>query len=187
MERSNLIPFVRDNLDILFIGLNPALGSSRNKHYFSVNQSFWNQLYFSGLVSEYVDKSNADELIFGSNTLNLNNYNYGVVDLVTLVAESDSSKIKPTKDDCKYIINLIVKFNPLISIILHGKVLKYLFNYLNLTVPNVNSGYLGKIIPNSNILFYSIAFPHGNTFTSDEKIKRYIEVKNKLLELRENK
>ncbi len=70
MEVSNLVPFVREKLDILFIGLNPAIGSSTHKHYFSVNQVFWNQLYEAGLITYQVDKANADDFIFGSKTFN---------------------------------------------------------------------------------------------------------------------
>jgi hypothetical protein len=78
LEKSNLVPFLREGLDILFIGLNPALGSSRNRRYFSVNQSFWSQLYSSGLITQYVDKSEADGKIFGSTEYNFNNWEYGM-------------------------------------------------------------------------------------------------------------
>lgn len=60
MEKSKLVPFVRENLDILFVGLNPAKGSSYNCHYFSVNQAFWNQLYDAGLITARIDKASAD-------------------------------------------------------------------------------------------------------------------------------
>lgn len=41
--------FLRDNLDILFIALNPPMQSNNNGHYFSGKQSsFFNQLYLSG-------------------------------------------------------------------------------------------------------------------------------------------
>ena len=77
MEKSNLIPFVRNNLDILFVGLNPAVGSSRNRRYFSANQAIWNQLYDSGLITSRVDKSIADELVFGQKDINFQGWSYG--------------------------------------------------------------------------------------------------------------
>lgn len=43
--------------DILFVGLNPAKGSSDNLHYFSINQAFWNRLYDAGLIIARVDNS----------------------------------------------------------------------------------------------------------------------------------
>ncbi len=182
MEKSNLKPFLRNNLDILFVGLNPAKGSSDNRHYFSVNLAFWNQLYNSGLITSPVDKMEADYLIFGNNNLNFNNSNYGITDLITEIAESDSKKIKPSRNDVKRLIETINKYQPRIVIILHSKVLSALYRYLGKESPSSNHGYLGKLINQSNSLFYAIAFPHGNTIKSSEKIENYKEVKARLVE-----
>jgi uracil DNA glycosylase superfamily protein len=178
MEKSKLIPFLRNNLDILFIGLNPALGSSQNKHYFSVNQSFWNQLYDSGLIITNVDKSYADDFIFGSTEYNCN---FGITDLITSIAESDSTKIKPKSQDSIHLKNTIIEFSPKVSIILHSKVLKIFLNFMNIKVPDSNSGYLGNLIKNCQTIFYNIAFPHGNTIASYYKVQKYKEVKEFLL------
>ena len=181
MEKSNLKPFLRNNLDILFIGLNPAKGSSDNRHYFSVNQAFWNQLYDSGLITSPVDKMEADDLIFGDSKQNLNNFNYGVTDLITEIAESDSKKIKPTRNDVKRLIEVIIEYKPKIVIILHSKVLSNLFKYLGKDAPSSNQGILGKLLNQSNSIFYTIAFPHGNTITSIQKIRNYEKVKENLV------
>jgi G:T/U-mismatch repair DNA glycosylase len=181
MEKSNLIPFLRRGLDILFIGLNPALGSSRNKQYFSVVQSFWDQLYRSGLITQYVDKSIADELIFGLTDYNFNNWNFGITDLVTSVAESNSRKVEPTHNDTQNLKRTIEDYSPRVVIILHGKVLKKFLEYIGIPVPESNSGYMGNILAGHPTVFYNIAFPHGNTITSSEKIERYREVKEYLL------
>ena len=181
MEKSNLKPFLRENLDILFVGLNPAKGSSDNGHYFSVNQAFWNQLFNSGLITHHVDKMVADDLVFGDNKYNLNNLNYGITDLITEFAESDSKKIKPTINDVKRLISLIEVNQPKITIILHSKVLTNLFTYLRKEKPSSNQGFLGKVLPDSNTLFYAIAFPHGNNICSDEKIKNYKLIKQELI------
>ena len=130
MEQSNLKPFLKNNLDVLFVGLNPAKGSSDNRHYFSVNQAFWNQLYDSGLITKRVNKMIADELIFGNNEYNCQKLNYGVTYLVTEFAESDSTKITPTLNDVKRIIGVIIKYQPKKVVILNGKVLSFLFRYL---------------------------------------------------------
>ncbi len=135
MKKSRLTPFLRPNLDILFIGLNPAKGSSDNGHYFSVNQAFWNQLYDSSLIKHPVDKSIADELIFGNNNLNHNQWQYGITDLVTQFAESNSSKIKPSIEDCRKLKSDIQKYNPKTAVLLHSKVLKYFLRYLGNPVP----------------------------------------------------
>ena len=95
MNSSTLQPFIRKNLGILFVGLNPSIGSSEKVHYFSVKQSLWNQLYQTGLIISSIDKAYADEVVFGSTKINFHGWSYGITDLVTEIAESDSRKIKP--------------------------------------------------------------------------------------------
>lgn len=64
--------FLRDNLDVLFIALNPPVQSNNNGHYFSGKQSsFFNQLYLSGLITEDLDKTIADDLVFGKSHIKL--------------------------------------------------------------------------------------------------------------------
>ena len=180
MEQLNLIPFVRENLDILFVGLNPARGSSRNRHYFSVNQAFWNQLCDSGLILSPVDKSNADGIIFGSTRKNFHGWSYGITDLVTAIAESDSRQIKPGREDCRNLYGLIQRLPPKVAVLLHGKVLKNFLPFVGQPVPRSNSGWLGKLIVNCPTGFFNIAFPHGNAMPSSDKVAQYRNVKHYL-------
>jgi len=180
MEPSNLIPFVRENLEILFVGLNPARGSSRNRHYFSVNQAFWNQLYDSGLILSPVDKSKADQSIFGSTKNNFHSWSYGITDLVTAIAESDSRQIKPGREDCRNLACLIQRLSPKAAILLHGKVLKNFLAFVGQPVPRSNSGRLGRLIAGCPTEFFNIAFPHGNAMPSSDKVAQYREVKRYL-------
>jgi hypothetical protein len=184
MEKSYLVPFVRENLDILFIGINPAKGSSRNRHYFSVNQALWNQLYDSGLITCRVDKSNADEIVFGRTDKNFQGWSYGVTDLITTIAESNSGKIKPTQKDCEALHSLIKRFSPKVAILLHGKVLENFLAFLGHTIPRTNSGKLGMLMKDCSTMFFNIAFPHGNAISSEDKIAQYQAVKRYLLELK---
>jgi len=180
LERSNLIPFVRKDLDILFVGLNPAKGSSRHKHYFSVNQAFWNQLYESGLIVSPVDKSNADDLILGSTDRNYHGWSFGITDLVTGAAESDSGQIKPTHKDCEILSGVIQWYSPKVAVLMHQKVLKCFLPFVGHSLPPANSGRLGRIIPNCPTVFFSIAFPHGNAILSRDKVAQYKKVKRYL-------
>jgi hypothetical protein len=181
MEKSNLVPFVRPNLDILFVGLNPAKGSSDNQHYFSVNQAFWDQLHASGLITKCVDKSNADTIVFGDTSINFQGRSFGITDLVTEIALSDSTQIRPMRKHCENLERLIIDLSPKVAILLHGKVLDEFLSYLGHEVPPTNVGRLGKLIPNCQTMFFSIAFPHGNAISSDSKVSRYLEVKHYLL------
>lgn len=176
MQKSSLIPFVRNNPDILFIGLNPAKGSSIKKHYFSVNQAFWNQLYSSGLIIEKVDKCHADDSVFGSNKINYKNWQFGITDLVTQIAESNSTRIKPQHTDCEAMYKLIIKTKPKTAVILHGKVLNIFIKYLGYIPPDSNTGKIGKLITSCSTNFFNIAFPHGNSINSESKILRYKEL-----------
>jgi hypothetical protein len=187
MEKSYLVPFVRENLDILFVGINPAKGSSRNRHYFSVNQALWNQLYDSGLITCRVDKSNADEIVFGRTDKNFRGWSYGVTDLITTIAESNSGKIKPTQKDCEALQSLIKRYSPKVAILLHGTVLKKFLGFLGYPIPRVNSGKLGTLIKDCSTMFFSIAFPHVNAISTEDKIAQYQAVKRYLLELNEVK
>lgn len=60
---------------------------------------------------------------------------------------------------------------------LHGKVLDKFLGYLGYNVPESNTGELGKLIENCDTNFFNIAFPHGNTITSEKKVEKYIELK----------
>jgi G:T/U-mismatch repair DNA glycosylase len=184
MKKSRLTPFLRSNLEILFIGLNPAKGSNENGHYFSVKQAFWEQLFKSGLINQNIDKLVADEMIFGSANSNYNNWNFGITDLITEIAESDSKKINPTKDDLIILEKQIRQLKPITAVILHKKVLKKFTSHLELGPLKSNTGKIGKIIPGCNTTFFNIAFPHGNAITNESKIKKYIELKEFLISIK---
>lgn len=180
MEQSKLKPYIRKNLEILFVGLNPAKGSNENGHYFSVNNAFWNQLASSGLISNYINKMHADEIVFGSNLINYRGWNYGITDLVIEHAESDSKKVQPKEKDCLRLENTIRKFKPKVVVLMHQKVQTAFLPFIGHYSLSVNEGYIGKVMDESNTIFFSIAFPHGNSITSDEKTKKYKEIKEVL-------
>jgi hypothetical protein len=180
LEKSNLIPFVRENLDILFVGLNPAKGSSDKRHYFSVNQAFWNQLYSSGLIISPVDKSNADEISFGGTNNNFHSWSFGITDLVPEIAESNSSQIKPSSKDCETLSVLVQRLSPKVAILLHRKVVEYFVPFVGYPLPPTNSGQVGAIIANCPTMFFDIAFPHGNAISTQDKITQYQKVKHYL-------
>ena len=185
MERAILKPFLRENLDILFVGLNPATVSNMKGHYFSVRQSFWKQLHQGGLINKEVDKDRADDLIFGSNQSNFKQWNYGVTDLITHIAESNSNKIEPTWDDCKALKNVILQYKPLTVVILHSKVIKeFVSGFIGTPKYPSNSGKMGCLLKGSDSVFYNIAFPHGNGISDAAKIKRYQELKKDILEMK---
>jgi hypothetical protein len=178
MEESWLQPFLRKDLDILFIGLNPAGGSSRKGHYFSVNKAFWNQLREAELITlDSIDKLMADELVFGGTDYNAHGWSYGITDLVTEIAESDSGLIKPGRAECERLERVIRELEPRAAVLIHGKVVQRMLEYRGLASVPANSGALGRILPGCATMFFNIAFPHGNTIAKAEKVREYCRVK----------
>jgi hypothetical protein len=133
------------------------------------------------LITKQIDKFIADDIVFGSDAINFKGWDYGVTDLITEVAESDSRKVDPTKEDCRRLEEDIRKFQPKTAVLLHGKVTRIFLPYLGIKPVRANHGQIGKIIRNCPTMFYSIAFPHGTNIPSKEKVKKYITVKNYLL------
>lgn len=177
-----LYPFVRKNLDILFVGLNPANTSSNKGHYFSTNCAFWNQLYESGLITFPIDKNSADEKVFGSTGINTNQWEYGMTDLVNFLAESKSSSVKPTDEDCKKLMKTIKEYKPRIVVLLHSKVITYFAKrYMcKKTIKRGEYGNLGRLINNCDSIFFSVPFPHGNSIPNGKKVELYKQIKNTL-------
>lgn len=167
-----LNPFVRQDLDILFVGLNPANTSNRKGHYFSTNPALWNQFYASGIITKQVNMDIADEIVFGTNSINHNGMQYGITDLITNVAESNSSVVKPSLQNCMDLEKTITELKPRCVVILHSKVIQY-FVQRYLGMNNVKYGCLGKIISGCDTVFYNIPFPHGNNIPSDKKVDIY--------------
>lgn len=176
-----IYPFIREKLDILFVGLNPADTSSMKGHYFSTNSAFWNQLYDAGLITVPVDKNTADEKIFGSSDINYKKCQYGVTDLVNYLAESNSSKVKPTYQNCVELEQYILKYEPKIVVLMHSKVFKsFVEKYKKIKIYDNKYRCLGKLIDGCDTVFYNVPFPHGNSKTSEEKVALYKEIKNRL-------
>jgi hypothetical protein len=113
MAHANLVPYLRHNLDVLYVGLNPPEQSNDNHHYFSGNQSrFFHLLYLSGLIVRPVDKARADEIVFGGNSINFRGAQYGVVDLVRYHVQTDSRRMRPTSKHVDALLADIRHFNP---------------------------------------------------------------------------
>ena len=67
MTEINLRPFLRPQLDVLFVALNPPAQSNHNGHYFSGRGSrFFHLLYLSGLITQDLPKETADTIVFGA-------------------------------------------------------------------------------------------------------------------------
>ncbi len=170
--------FLRDNLDVLFIALNPPVQSNNNGHYFSGKQSlFFKQLYLSGLITEELDKTIADDLVFGGTRYNYKNKQFGVLDLIPRLEETNSSKVKAKREDVELMIERIKKYKPKNVCIIHSVVMKQ-FN--KVTGIELKYGYNGKVLKDSNTEFYCNYFPNGNPIPTESKIEIYKEIRDNL-------
>lgn len=170
--------FLRENLDILFIALNPPVQSNNNGHYFSGRQSlFFKQLYLSGLITENLDKTTADDLVFGGNRYNYRSKNFGVIDLKPKVEETNSNKVKVKSEDTELMINRIKTYRLKNVCIIHGEVMKY---FKRATGIELKIGYNGRVFKDLNTEFYCNYFPNGNSISTETKIRVYQALKNNL-------
>ena len=170
--------FLRENLDILFIALNPSVQSNNNGHYFSGKQSlFFKQMYQSGLITERVDKLTADDLVFGGNDYNYKGKNYGVIDLLPKIEETDSNKVKASIGDVELMIARIRKYKPKNVCIIHSVVMKL---FKRATGIELKIGYNGKVLEGLDTEFYCNYFPNGNNKTTEEKLIIYRFLKSNL-------
>jgi len=176
----NLKPFIREKLDVLFIALNPPKQSNSNGHYFSGKTSrFFYLLHNSGLITQAVDKSIADDEIFGNNTLNFKNSNFGVIDIVPNIVETKSSKVKVTIEHIDSLVEIIKKYKPKIVCIIHSKVLKAI-NRSKETVNKLTFESNSKLLKDCETLFFFNYFPNGNNKPDSIKLKKFREIKELL-------
>lgn len=175
--------YLRYNLAILFVALNPPFQSNSNGHYFSGKQStFFSLLYESGLITKNLDKTVADEKVFGGTDYNYRSCIYGVVDVVSEVVETNSGKVRVTDEHLKNLIGKIIEYRPRVVCIIHSKIKKG-FNRTKdyRKVGNINAyGNCGKLLMDCNTGFFMQYFPNGNNIPKSEKIKIFEEMKVKI-------
>jgi hypothetical protein len=75
--------YIREQLGVLFVALNPPRQSDSNGHWFSGKLSrFFDLLHKSGLITKSLQKDVVDEIVFGSSVSNYRNFEFGVIDLL---------------------------------------------------------------------------------------------------------
>lgn len=121
----------------------------------------------------------ADNVVFGSSKINANGWEYGVTDLINFHVESDSRVVNPTIQNCMDLKQTIINNKPKVVVLLHSKVIKrFVKDFLG--KENVKYGNLGKLVDESDTVFFNVPFPHGNAITSEAKVELYKQVKETL-------
>jgi len=166
----NLRPFLRPGLDVLFVALNAPAQSNANHHWFSGKQSrFYDLLYGGGLLVRQVPKNDGDEIVFGSNDANYRGAQYGVVDLVDDVVETQSSTVKASRDHVNGLIKKIRDNEPRFVCVIHSKVREALNRWAGFARP-LEYGMCGTILDGCSAQFVLNYFPNGNPVPDKQKL-----------------
>ena len=180
MAAANLQPFLRPNLDVLFVALNPPIESNVNGHYFSGrNSRFFDLLYLSGLTTKNLPKSEADEAIFGATTFNHKGCEFGVVDLAEDVVQTNSGKVRPTREHVNLLFARFRRFDPRFVCVIHSKVRDALNRHPDF-LGQLQYGIGGPLLLQSKSLFALNYFPNGNSISDDKKLNIFRALRNAL-------
>lgn len=181
MSSVNLKPFLRPNLDVLFVALNPPEQSNANGHYFSGKGSrFFHLLYLSGLLISDVPKNAADDMVFGSTAVTVGGLEFGVVDLMEEVVETSSARVRPERLHVDGLVSRVRTFDPRYVCVIHSKVRDAL-NASGCLVAPLSMGVCGALLPGSPAIFVMNYFPNGNGIRDNIKLQIFRELRDELL------
>jgi hypothetical protein len=180
MTEINLRAFLRPQLDVLFVALNPPAQANDNGHYFSGRGSrFFHLLYLSGLITKDLPKATADETVFGSTTVNHKGCAFGVVDLVDDLVQTNSGKVRPTRRHVDLLFARIREFSPRFVCVIHSKVRDALNKSPELT-DQLDCGICGPLLRASESVFVLNYFPNGNNVPDEKKLRIFQALRDKL-------
>lgn len=176
-EMPGLKNFLRDGLDVLFVALNPPRQSHANGHWFSSPGSgFFKLLRKSGLITQDISQEVADDVVFGSTHINYLNMQFGVVDLIPHVVETDSRQVRVSLDHAVDLINAIHKHKPRTVCVIHSKVRRALFRS-KLLNRDLRYDTDDLLLPGSDARFFLNYFPNGNNVPDEVKVEIFERLK----------
>lgn len=171
MAEVKLRPFLRPNLDVLFVALNPPDESNENGHYFSGrNSRFFDLLYRSRLITEDVPKLTADETVFGGTSINHKHAAFGVVDLVDGYVQTNSSRVRVQDSHVQLLIKRLRQFSPRFICLIHSKVRDVLGRHPDVK-GSLRYGICGQLLSQSQSVFVLNYFPNGNNISDKKKLE----------------
>src|SRR5580658_183903 len=180
MTEINLRPFLRPQLDILFVALNPPTQSNDHGHYFSGGGSrLFHLLFLSGLITMDLPKATADQTVFGSTSVNRNGCAFGVVDLVDDLVQTNSGKVRPTRQHLDRLIASIRELSPRFVCVIHSKVRDALNKHPD-SVHQLDYGICGPLLSHSKSVFVLNYFPNGNSVPDKRKLKIFRALRDEL-------
>lgn len=180
MTKIKLQPFLRPQLDVLFVSLNPPVQSNDNGHYFSGRSSrFFRLLYLSGLITKDLPKATADETVFDSTSVNYKGCAFGVIDLVDDIVQTNSRKVRPTRRHVDLLFTRIREFDPRFVCVIHSKVRDAL-NKNPVCAERLDYGICGPLLLGSESVFVLNYFPNGNNVSDEKKLRIFRALRDEL-------
>src|SRR4051812_6353467 len=120
MASINLHPILRDELDVLFVALNAPEESNENGRHFSGKRSrFFELLFKGGLITERIEKTSGDEIVFRDTRINYEHSSFGIVDIVDDVVETSSKRVKVTRGHVEGLLKCIRDCRPRFVCVIH--------------------------------------------------------------------
>jgi uncharacterized protein (DUF433 family)/G:T/U-mismatch repair DNA glycosylase len=175
-----LRPYLRSQLDVLFVALNPPTESNHNGHWFSGSKArFFELLFQCGLITKNLDKLAADEVVFGLVSFNFKGCSYGVVDLVPEIVQSDSGQVQPSRQHVELLLTNIRRFRPRFVCVIHHKVRDAVNAHPDLT-GRIEYGVCGPLLRDSDSTFVLNYFPNGNNIPDEKKLEIFRALKGQL-------
>jgi G:T/U-mismatch repair DNA glycosylase len=180
VDEVNLKPYLRRGLDVLFVSLNPSTQSNGHGHYFSGTQSrFFCLLGRSGLTVSEADKACGDDVVFGGTTLNHGQAEFGVVDLVDDLVQTNSSMVRVDPRHIQILLDRIAEYEPRFVCVIHSKVRDRL-NSSGRLAGQLDYGFCGELLPGCQSTWLLNYFPNGNNVPDDKKLAIYRELRDRL-------
>lgn len=156
----NLKEYLHPQMDLLFVALNAPEVSNENAHWFTYNLSFWNLLFNAGIITKPItDKLKGDVTVFGTTTINYNNWVIGVTDLNREVVDTNSLNVTTNIDQVKRIKNIIDTHPTKRICLMHGLVAEE-FEKQDMIKRNYNGGknQYGKVGQYKNTAIFEVPF-----------------------------
>ena len=181
MAASKLRPYIRPNLDVLFVALNPPTQSDNNGHWFSGDRSrFFQLLHESGLITEDLPKATADEAVFDSTTFNFRGFKFGVIDLVEDVIQTNSGYVRPSRRHVDVLIERFRDLGPRFVCVIHYKVRDALNQSREFEHP-LDYGICGRSLRGCGSVFVLNYFPNGNNVNDEKKLTIFRALRDQLV------
>lgn len=117
--------------------------------------------------------------MFGATAVNHGQSEFGVVDLVDDVVQTNSAHVRPSRQHVDALLKRIREYDPRFVCVIHSKVRDAFVSYGGLRRP-LTYGLCGCILSRSSAQFVLNYFPNGNAIADAPKLEIFRELRDAL-------